>query len=297
MTLVVAIGAGAVIYLLALAATGYWCGEAPGALQRTLASLRGEQARQRQSWWTSEDGEISRQKRYAATLVAAAVLGGVGALVFRSLVVGAIFALAAPMYPYTLERAMRHKRRELLGVQFGMALQAMAASLRAGASLRSAVERATDDLERMLSGQPLKPMVVELKHVVRDLELGQSLEEALIRLRDRVNLEDVTDFVGAVLLCRVRGGNAAVVLANISEIIEDKIAVRQQILTLTAGKRMEGNMITFAPPVLVGIMGFTSPGYFAPLYQRPIGLVMLSVGVGCLVASYVISRRLLEIEI
>lgn len=291
------VGAGLVVYLMALAAFGYCCGEAPGNLQRVLSHLRGGSSPPRSSWWRTRSAHLTRQQRVLFTVVAAAVLAGGGLLLFRSWAFSICLACAAPLYPLTLERTLARKRRELLGAQFGVSLQVMATSLKAGASLRMAVERAAPDLERMLAGQPLKPMVNELEQVVRDLKMGFSLEEALVRFRDRLQLEDVTDFVGAVLLCRVRGGNAAAVMASIAEIIEDKIAVRQQILTLTAGKRLEGSMLTFAPPTLIGLLWLTAPSYLAPLYDRLAGQVLLLVGTACLVASYLISRRLLEVDV
>lgn len=297
MTSLVSVGAGLVVYLTVLAALGYFCGEAPGGLQKLMAQLRAEEPPRRRPWLWSEDGQLSRHQRLLLTGLAAAVLAGGGLLMLRSWVLALLVACAAPLYPLAMERTLQRKRQELMAVQFGVALQAMAASLRAGASLRTAVERSAPDLDRMLAGQPLKPMVAELERVVRDLKMGFSLEEALLRFRDRVQLEDVNDFVGAVLLCRVRGGNAAVVMAAIAEIIEDKIAVGQQILTLTAGKRMESNMITFAPPAMIGILWFTSPGYLEPLYTRLVGQVMLIIGIACLVSAYFIGRRLLEIEV
>lgn len=289
--------AALVVYLLLLAAMGYYCGEAPGGLQKMLAHLRGEAPPRRKPLLAAQGGQLTRQQRITLTLIAAIILVGGGLLLFRSVLLAILFGCAAPLYPYTLEQKLRKKRRDLIGTQFGMALQAMAASLRAGAALRTAVERAAIDLEKMLAGEPAKPMVEELEQVVRDLQLGFSLEEALIRLRDRLQMEDVSDFVGAVLLCRVRGGNAAVVLANIAEIIDDRIAVRQQILTLTAGKRSEGNMLIFGPPALVGVLSFTAPGYLAPLYERLAGQIMLLIGVACLASAFFIGRRLMQIEI
>lgn len=291
------VGAGLVVYLAALAVFGYCCGEAPGGLHRVFTHLRGEGSPPRPSLWRARSAHLTSQQRVIFTAAAAVILAGGGLLFFRSWVLAICLACAAPLYPFTVERTLARKRRELLGAQFGIALQVMAASLKAGASLRVAVERAAPDLERMLAGQPLKPMVRELEQVMRDLNMGFSLEEALVRFRDRLQLEDVTDFVGAVLLCRVRGGNAATVMASIAEIIEDKIAVRQQILTLTAGKRLEGSMLTFAPPTLIGLLWLTAPSYLAPLYDRPAGQVLLLLGTACLVASYLISRRLLEIDV
>lgn len=297
MIALVSIGSGFAVYLLASAVITYRHGETPGGLAKLLGELRDERPVKRKPWWWAEDGQLTRKQRMGLTALAAVVLICVGGFFFHSWLIGLLLSPASPLYPKLLERTIRLKRREALNIQFGLALQAMASSLRAGASLRTAVERSTEDLERMLAGQPLKPMLTELERVVRDLQMGFSLEEALVRLRDRVALEDVSDFVGAVLLCRVRGGNAAAVMASIAEIIEDKISVRQQIQTLTAGKRMEGNMITFAPPVMVALLSFTAPGYLTPLYERFAGQMMLVVGSACLVAAYLIGHRLMEIEV
>lgn len=292
-----ALGAGLTIYLLALAVFGYICGEAPGGLVKVLGRLRGDLPTGRRSLWWLAEGQLIKQQRIGLTVVAAAVLGLGGMLFFRSTFMAVLLACMAPLYPYTLERTLRHRRQEALTAQFGVALQAMAASLRAGASLRTAVERAAEDLDRLLAGQTLRPMVEELRRVEADLQKGLSLEEALIRFRERVQLEDVADFVGAILLCRVRGGNVAVVMASIAEIIQDKITIRQQILTLTAGKRSEANMITFGPPAMVVAMGFLAPDYLAPLYEQFIGQVMLGLGTVLIAAAFLIGRKVLEIEL
>jgi tight adherence protein B len=292
-----ALGAGLSVYLLSLAVVGYFFGEAPAGLAKVLGQLRGEPEPQRKRFWLVEDGQLSRRQRMGLLVIAAALLGVVGLLFFRSAVMAVLLGCLAPVYPYTVERAMKHKRRELLASQFGIALQAMSASLRAGASLRTAVERAAVDVESMLAGVRYTPIVDELRRIELDMQKGLSLEEALIRFRDRVQLEDVTDFVGAVLLCRVRGGNVAVVMASIAEIIQDKITIRNQILTLTAGKRAEANMVTFGPPAMVILLGFISPDYLEPMYSQLLGQIMLAVGSGLLAVAFVIGRKVLEIEV
>lgn len=297
MIAVVSVAAGAAAYLWVLAMVSFFYGEAPGELKRVMAHLRGEPAPKRTFLRWASIGTLDRTQRFALVLIAALVLGGTGLLVFHSWGIAVVLSLGAPLYPRSVERTISRQRKAILLSQFGMSLQVMAASLRSGASLKSAVERACQDLDRMLAGQAQKPMVEELDQIARDMRSGGSLEEALIRFRDRVQMEDATDFVNAVLLCRVRGGNTAIVMASIAEIIQDKITVSNQIMTLTAGKRMEANLITFAPPLLVAFLGFASPGYLKPFYETPTGFVLLFVGCGCLAASYVIGRRVLDIQV
>lgn len=297
MTGLVAVATGVATYLAVLAIVGYFYGEAPGGLKMVMTQLRGDPTPKRPFLRWASNGSLDRKQRSLLVAVAAVVLGGAGLLLFRSWGIAVILSLAAPLYPLSVERAIGRRRKAVLLSQFGISLQVMAASLRAGASLKTAVERAAQDLDRMLAGQALKPMVEELEQITRDMRSGGSLEEALVRFRDRVQMEDATDFVNAVLLCRVRGGNTVVVMASIAEIIQDKITVTQQIMTLTAGKRMEANLITFAPPLMVAFLGFASPGYMEPFYESTTGFVLLIIGCGCLGASYVIGRRVLDIQV
>lgn len=207
------------------------------------------------------------------------------------------FALACiPLRPYLLGR-QRRARRQLLNLQFRDALYSIAGSLRAGASLPTAVERSVSDLRRILQGQRQQPMVEELERVAAEMQVGGSLEDALVRLRDRVRLEDVTDFVNSALLCQVRGGNLALVMADIAQIIGDKVSVQRQVQVLTAGKRLEAILLTGVPPVLVLVLAATSPDYLAPLFSTLAGQLLALLGVALLVAAYFIGRKIVEIEV
>lgn len=274
----------------------------PGALQREIERTT-VGAPEKAPWRERINAFFFPPEAYDRTAFLRSLLlvatGGfaVGFLIFGSLIVGGLLLLVIFPYRRLLIQALRRKRKDLLNLQFKDALYAIAASLRAGASLPTAVERSYDDLQRLLRGQPHQPMVEELRYILREMQFGGSVEDALVRFRDRVDLEDVTNFVNATLLCKTRGGNLAVVIATIAQIIGDKVTVKRQVQVLTAGKRMEANLLTSVPPILVGTLAMTSPDYMAPLFTTLLGQLLALLGVVLLVAAYVIGRKVVEIEV
>lgn len=276
----------------------------PGALQRELERISGENPEADQRRWKRRleqfltPPEAWNPTAFHRQLAFVAVAGfAVGALIFRSILTGIPMALVVIPFRYYWVAVLRRQRKDLLNLQFKDALFAISASLRAGASLPTAVERSHEDLQRILRGQPHQPMVEEIGRMIREMQFGGSVEDALIRFRDRAGLEDATNFVNATLLCKTRGGNLADVLATIAQIVGEKVSVKRQIQVLTAGKRMEANLLTSVPPVLVVALGTSSPEYMAPLFTTLFGQILSLLGVTLLVAAFVIGRKVVEIEV
>lgn len=243
--------------------------------------------------------EIARPRRFWLLwgLVAVAALL-VGQFLAGSILWGLLLVvILVPVFRQTAIHRAVSRRRQVLGDQLKDALSSIATSLRAGNSLVTAFERVVPDLERLLRGQTETPIIEEMARVVQELHLGSSLEEALVRLRDRVQLEDVTDFVNATLLCRVRGGNLPEVVSTIAQIIADKVSVRSQIRVLTAGKRMESTLLTIMPPVLIVGMALSSPGYLQPLLESLFGQLLMILACLLLVGAFLIGRRIVDIEV
>lgn len=304
MTLLLSLLAGAAAAALAWALFEWRWGPAPGrhelqrALQRLSAGAAPPAALPPLRRFLAPP-EIPRLRPFWLQWALVALAAGLtGWLLTAAPAWGLVFAaIAVPLWRQVAVRQAVLRRRQLLGDQFKDALAAIAASLRAGNSLVSACERAVPDLQRLLRGQPETPVIEEFTRLSQELRLGSSLEEALLRLRDRAQLEDVTDFVGATLLCRVRGGNLPEVVSAIAQIIAEKAAVRHQVRVLTAGKRLESFLLTLTPPALVGAMALSSPGYLAPLLATLPGQLLVLLACLLLAGAVLIGRRIVDIEV
>src|SRR5205823_3967147 len=103
------------------------------------------------------------------------------------------------------------------------------------------------------------PLTVEFTRTIAEINVGTTVEEALLNLTRRVKSYDLYLTVTAVLVQRETGGNLAEVLDNIAYTIRERIRLLRQVQVLTAQERM-GSYVVGALPVgaLIGF-SFLSP--------------------------------------
>ncbi len=162
-------------------------------------------------------------------------------------------------------------------------------SLRAGFSFPQALKTVVEE-----SNAPMKE---EMETVLREMQYGSSIEEALASLKERMPSEDLELMIQAILIQRQVGGNLATVLDKIVETIRDRTRIQQQILTLTAQGRLSGVVIGLLPIILAFVIYLIEPNYIATLFGHPIGLAMLAIGIIAGIIGFILIRKLTVIEV
>ncbi len=200
-------------------------------------------------------------------------------------------------YPKHKLKEEKNKKRERLNIQFRDAMMSVANSLRAGNSLQTAIERCQEDLARIYRHEKNCPIIAEWEIMISELKLGKPLDEVLHSFKDRMDMEDVDTFVNSANIIMRKGGNMTEVLGNVATTIGDRIEVKRDIQTLTAGKRSEAKLLTLMPIVLVGIIMMLSPDYLAPMYDKPLGKMLAALGFLMLIANYFIGKSIINIDI
>lgn len=162
-------------------------------------------------------------------------------------------------------------------------------SLRSGFSFPQALKTVVEEADA--------PMKEEMEIVLREMQYGSSIEEALDSLKERMPSEDLELMIEAILIQRQVGGNLATVLDKIVETIRDRMRIQRQILTLTAQGRLSGTVIGLLPIILGIVIYFIEPDYIGTLFSHPIGLVMLAIGLVAGVIGFILIRKLTVIEV
>ena len=186
-------------------------------------------------------------------------------------------------------RVLRGRRLSRFETQFPSAVDALASALRSGLSLPQALD--------MLSREMPDPLGPEFGQVVRQLNVGVGLDEALSDLMERVPSTDVGIFATAVQIQYRIGGNLSGILRTIASTVRERLKLRREIQVLTAQQRMSGYVVSLAP-VFVGVaIYFASPGYIDRLFEPGIGRSMLmGAGVSGSIGFFVM-RRITAIEV
>jgi tight adherence protein B len=97
-----------------------------------------------------------------------------------------------------------------------------------------------------------------------------------------------------VALQQTTGGNLAVTLETLSEIIRKRRAVRLKAKAATAEIRASAMVLGAIPFFIVGVLLVVSPGYLQPLITDPRGNIIIGAAVLGLVLAFVTMRTMMR---
>jgi tight adherence protein B len=104
-------------------------------------------------------------------------------------------------------------------------------------------------------------------------------------------------FVTALLIQRETGGNLAEVLANISNLMRERVAFRGQVDTLTAEPKMSARVLAGLPVGVFLIVYAMNPDYLRPLLVTPQGHSMIAYAITSVIVGYVVLMRIAKIDL
>ena len=172
----------------------------------------------------------------------------------------------------------------------------LANSLRAGSSFLQSVE--------MVCREAQPPISTEFTRVIREVNLGLPLDDALANLGRRMKSDDLDLMVTAIAIQHQVGGNLAEILDTIAFTIRERVRIKGEIRTLTAQQRMSGYVVGFLPIALVLLLSVIAPTFMAPMLQKPpellgqpAGLFILGFGGLMMGIGFILIRRIVDIEV
>jgi Flp pilus assembly protein TadB len=161
---------------------------------------------------------------------------------------------------------------------------ALAASVRAGLSVRRAIEEAGRD-----AGPPLDRV---LQEVGDRLSVGEPLDVALDGMADRLDLHDVRLVVTVLAVHRRTGGDLAAMLEEVADVVADRVRSRREVRALTAQGRASGAVLAVLPVAFVALLSGTGGKALGAFYRSPLGAALLVAGLVCEVLGFLWIRRI-----
>ena len=215
---------------------------------------------------------------------------GIGAYVWRrDLIVTAIAVVVGFAAPWVYVTVMRGQRLRAFNDQLGDTLNLMVNSIRAGYSILQAMEDVSEEMG--------SPICDEFGRVVREVQLGLTLEQGLDNMMRRITSDDLDMMVTAIKVQREVGGNLAEVLDSISYTIRERVRIKGDIRSLTAYGRGAGNLLTAVPIILSVIIYLITPDFMSLLFTDRCGWMMLGfAGLG-IVIGYIVISKIVDIDV
>lgn len=188
---------------------------------------------------------------------------------------GILLAIAGYLLPALIVRMHQNRRRIKFTRQLADALMLLTNSLRSGYSFLKGLE--------LIAKEMSDPISKELSRMLREVNLGATIEDALMNLGRRVKSEDLDIVISAYLVQKDVGGNLTEIMEKVAETIRERLRIQGDIRVLTAQGRLSGLVVGLLPVVVFSFIFMSSPSYFEVMLGPPrislIGGLSLPAGI------------------
>ena len=167
-------------------------------------------------------------------------------LIFNNVVM-AILGLIGGVLVFRSFLTRRRKEKETLFTkQLPDALIAVANSLKAGFSLDQALEFASISMP--------EPTKSEFSRIHLNYRVGYSLQEAIETLPKKYNNTEVKLFVSSLILQNQIGGNVIPFLNELSEVLRERLRLKEQVVVGTSQQRLSATIVTIIPYAILMLL-------------------------------------------
>lgn len=222
---------------------------------------------------------------------------GLGFLVFLAtwpnfsvgLVLGTSFAIMGFQLPPIIFKSLYEKRCSAFVDQMVDGLTIMANGIKSGSNPQQAMQRVVE-----IMGQPIS---AEFGQVITQTQFGQSFEEALTDLGERIPRPDVQMFVVAINILKETGGNMSETFTTIVTTIRERQKLEKKIAAMTAQGIMQGIIVTSIPFILMGVFYALDPSHIEPMFNTTMGLLMLAGMLVLQIIGGVMIKKIVTIKV
>ncbi len=207
-----------------------------------------------------------------------------------SVLVGAVCGLA--FIPMRTKQVIK-KRQQKLTAQFRGLLDALSTSIGAGKNMFDSFAAAADDLTVQFSADA--DIVKEVQTICMGINNNIPIEKLLLNFAERSGLDDIYNFANVFATCYKKGANIKDVIKNTATILGDKIEIQMELETMVSGQKNEQNIMLVMPVLFILLM--KSMGGDLIDLQSPVGLMSVSAAIIIFIASYFVSKKILDIKL
>lgn len=239
--------------------------------------------------------DMTKSDRMTAFLIGMAVGVTVIFVFFRSIVLALIVGAAVGIYAQDFYREHRKKKRlQSLRIQFRDMLESLSSSYASGKNTREAFEDCYNDLKQIYGDNV--DIIRELYMIVYGLQSNFNIEQLLRNFAQRSGIEDVEDFADVFEISLRQGANIKNIISSTRSIINDKMEMEMEIVTLMSSGRNELNVMMVMPLVIMLSLGGLG-GETSITANTPINVIVKLICLGIFGAAYLLGRKITDFKV
>ncbi|NLK73416.1 MAG: pilus assembly protein TadB [Clostridiales bacterium] len=240
---------------------------------------------------------IYAPKEKALIILKSAFVLYIAAFIFyQNIFLALLFSGLSVFSPKLFEKSLIEKRKAELNLQFKDALYSLSSLIAAGKQMPQAIKETEKNLR--LIYQEKAYIIKEFNYMIKRIEeTNESVEDILLDFALRTGIEDIINFADIYIACRTTGGDLESVINKTSQVILEKINIRQEIDTIMAQKKYEALILTAMPFIIILFLTFISPGYLDRMYTTLSGRLIMTIGLTAIGAAYLWGQKITDIEV
>jgi len=228
----------------------------------------------------------------SALVLAMLSLGGLVLLLALTLLNNLLFALVPAFVvgslPYLYILRKKKTRKENFESFLPEATDLMVNALKSGFSLEAAL--------KMVAREVPDPVGIEFGIAFEEQNLGSSLTHALSNMANRVESDELSLLITALLIHRKTGGNLAEILERIAATVRQRFKLEREVKIHSAYGRLSGVVLVFLP-IIVGIIIFAlNPEYLKVLWVEKAGRYLVGTAIIMQIMGIWVINRIVNIK-
>lgn len=196
---------------------------------------------------------------------------------------------AALAFPHNIVNFLISRRLKAFTAEFPEAIDLIVRGLKSGLPVPASIRSVADEIR--------DPVGCEFASVSDRLGIGQSLDEALHLVANRVPTPEFRFFVTSLAVQRETGGNLAETLENLSDVLRKRRQMKMKVKAMSSEAKASALILGSLPFLMFAIMFVLNPEYVMQLFSDARGLLMIGVGFGSLGIGVLVMAKMVRFEI
>ena len=195
--------------------------------------------------------------------------------------------LGAPLLLFGWVRRRAQRRIDALVDALPFYIDAVRQMQTVGNSLSQALERSLSEAPGIVRAY--------LAPVVRRLELGAPVGEAMQQLADRLRVPEMSMLAAAIRTNLRYGGSITGVLSNLAAILRERIRIKRELKAATSEAKVSSRVLIAMPLVAMALLMSMNPAYIDFFLSDPRGRKLAVIAIGLQAAGMLVMRRVMRL--
>ena len=180
-------------------------------------------------------------------------------------------------------------RMKKFGLEFPNAVDVIVRGIKSGLPVH--------DCFKIIAKESPAPLGPEFAKLVEGLGVGLTLPQALDKMYERIPTPELKFFAIVISIQQKTGGNLAEALGNLSAVLRARRMMREKVKALSSEALASAGIIGSLPPVVMALVGLTTPAYMALMFTDVRGQIMLLCSAVWMSFGIFVMKRMISFKI